>query len=219
MIKKIDIHSHMIPKSLPDFENEFGYKGFPKIESFNDDYSIMQISGEGTRKIKADCWDPSIRIKDCIKNNVIKQVVSTMPVLFSYWAPKRDALEVSKILNNHFIDLINTFPEKFDALATIPMQAPDLAIKEIERCKKDGISGVQIGSNINGECISSKRFTPIFQSIAENNMCVLIHPWDVYGKDLLGDYWLQWLVGMPSETSRVICSLIFIILLQKYQNM
>ena len=208
-MKKIDIHSHMIPRSLPDFEKKYGYKGFPGIEPFNEKYSIMNIEGEGPRKIMADCWDPNVRITDSKKNDVVTQVLSTMPVLFSYWAPKDDALDVSMMLNDHFIKLIHTHEDNFEALGTIPMQAPELAVKEIERCKLEGIKGVQIGSNINGECISSEKFSPVFNSLMENDMCLLVHPWDVYGKEALNKYWLQWLVGMPSETTRVICSLIF----------
>ncbi len=40
-------------------------------------------------------------------------------------------------------------------------------------------------------------------------MCVFIHPWDMMGESQIQRYWLPWLVGMPAETSRAICSLIF----------
>ena len=218
-MKRIDIHSHMIPRKLPDFEKKFGYKGFPSIIQCYSDYSIMKIDGEGERKINADLWDPTTRIKDFSKNNITKQVVSTMPVLFSYWAPKNDALDVSKFLNDEFINLLNDFPDQFEALATIPMQAPDLAVKEIERCKRNGIKGIQIGSNVNGECISLDKYSCIFDSIIENNMCLLVHPWNVFGSNHLKKYWLQWLVGMPSETSRVICSFIFSGIFEKHKDL
>ena len=40
-------------------------------------------------------------------------------------------------------------------------------------------------------------------------MCIMIHPWDMMGKEMMTKYWLPWLVGMPAETSRAVCSMVF----------
>jgi hypothetical protein len=66
-----------------------------------------------------------------------------------------------------------------------------------------------IGSNINTENLSEDKFFPIFEACQELNMAVMIHPWQMMGFDQLQKYWLPWLVGMPAETSRAACSLIF----------
>ena len=68
---------------------------------------------------------------------------------------------------------------------------------------------MQIGSNINGENLSSPKFFPIFEAASDLNASIFVHPWDIMGKNQMEKYWLPWLVGMPAETSRAICSMIF----------
>jgi aminocarboxymuconate-semialdehyde decarboxylase len=89
------------------------------------------------------------------------------------------------------------------------MQDTETAIRELKRCKEIGLVGIQIGSNINTENLSEDKFFPIFEACQELNMAVMIHPWQMMGFDQLQKYWLPWLVGMPAETSRAACSLIF----------
>jgi aminocarboxymuconate-semialdehyde decarboxylase len=89
------------------------------------------------------------------------------------------------------------------------MQDPDLAIGELERIAKAGMKGIQIGSNINQKNLSDPEFFPIFEECQRLNLAVMIHPWEMMGFDDMRKYWLPWLVGMPAETSRAACSLIF----------
>jgi aminocarboxymuconate-semialdehyde decarboxylase len=69
--------------------------------------------------------------------------------------------------------------------------------------------GIQIGSNINDLNLNEDRFFPIFEACEKLSMAVLVHPWNMMGMKSMQRYWLPWLVGMPAETSRAICSLIF----------
>jgi aminocarboxymuconate-semialdehyde decarboxylase len=129
--------------------------------------------------------------------------------MFSYWAKTADALELSRFLNDHLAELVTRYPKQYIGLATIPMQDPEAAIQELERAKSIGLVGIQIGSNINDENLSEEKFFPIFEACAKLGMAVMIHPWQMMGFDSMKKYWLPWLVGMPAETSRAACSLIF----------
>lgn len=78
------------------------------------------------------------------------QVLSTIPVLFSYWAQPLDAYDISRFLNDHLADVVRRYPERFIGLGTLPMQDPSLAIQEMERCVHElGLAGIEIGSHIN----------------------------------------------------------------------
>ena len=88
-------------------------------------------------------------MKECGSFGVDVQVLSTVPIMFSYWAKAEDALEVSKFLNDHIADVVRTYPRRFVGLGTLPLQSPKLAIKELERCKKIGLRGVEIGTHVN----------------------------------------------------------------------
>src|SRR5690606_6673737 len=137
------------------------------------------------------------------------QVVCTIPVLFSYWAKPNDGLDVAEFLNDDIAALVQKFPKNYIGLGTLPMQDTDLSIRELERCKKIGLVGIQIGSNINDLNLNEAQFFPVFEACERFGMAVFVHPWNMMGMANMKKYWLPWLVGMPAETSRAICSMIF----------
>jgi aminocarboxymuconate-semialdehyde decarboxylase len=169
----------------------------------------MMQGGQFFRRIQENCWDAELRINEYQDFQTQVQVVCTIPVMFSYWAKTADALELSRFLNDHLAELVSRYPKQYIGLATIPMQDPEAAIQELERAKSIGLVGIQIGSNINDENLSEEKFFPIFEACAKLGMAVMIHPWQMMGFDSMKKYWLPWLVGMPAETSRAACSLIF----------
>lgn len=206
---KIDIHTHILPEKIPNFKEKFGYGGFIHLDHHKPCCARMMMDDKFFREVQDNCWDPKVRMKEANQFNVDVQVLSTVPVMFSYWASPNDCLEVSKFLNDHIAGIVDDYPTRFVGLGTIPMQAPDLAIKELERCKKIGLKGIQIGSHVNQWNLSEPELFPIFAAAEELDMAVFVHPWDMMGKTQMDKYWLPWLVGMPAESSLAICSMIF----------
>ena len=216
---KIDMHSHILPKNLPDWEKKFGYGGFIKLDHHKPKMAKMMIGNKFFREINHNCWDPEVRIKEYQKFNTHVQVVSTVPVLFSYFAKPNDGLKVAEFLNNDLASIINKYPKNYIGLGTIPMQSPELAVVELARIKKLGLKGVQIGSNINNKNLNEPEFFPIWEACQQLDLAVLIHPWNMMGKVDMENYWLPWLVGMPAETARAICSMIFGGIFEKFPNL
>jgi len=206
---KIDMHTHIIPEHLPNWTKKFGYGKFIYLDHHRSGFARMMQGERFFREIEANCWDPQIRIADYEKFSTQVQVVCTIPVMFSYWAKPNDCAELSRFLNDDLANLCNKHPKNYVGLGTVPMQDADLAVEELHRIKKIGLKGIQIGSNINDKNLSEPEFFPIFQACEELDLCVMIHPWNMMGKPQMEKYWLPWLVGMPAETSRAACSLIF----------
>lgn len=206
---KIDSHTHILPKKLPNWTEKFGYGKFIYLDPREDGAADMMQGGEYFRTIQPNCWDPALRIAEYADNGTQVQVVCTIPVMFSYWAKPEHCAELSRFLNDHIAQLCADYPKNYLGLGTIPMQDADLAIKELERIKEIGLLGIQIGSNINDENLSEEKFFPIFEACERLGLAVMIHPWQMMGFDSMRKYWLPWLVGMPAETSRAACSLIF----------
>ncbi|MDX1651576.1 MAG: amidohydrolase family protein [Brumimicrobium sp.] len=212
---KIDMHTHIIPKHLPDWTKKFGYGDFIFLNHRDDGKADMMQGGKFFRTIKENCWDEEKRITEYSRYDTQVQVVCTIPVMFSYWAKPADGLEISRFLNDHIADLFHKYPKNYIGLGTVPMQDTELAISELERIKSLGFAGIQIGSNINNENLSEPRFYPIFEACERLGLAIMIHPWQMMGFDDMRKYWLPWLVGMPAETSRAACSLIFSGVLEK----
>ena len=216
---KIDMHTHIIPKNMPNWTEKFGYGKFIHLEHNLDNSANMMQGGNFFRRIEENSWNEKQRITEYEKFNTQVQVVCTIPVLFSYWAKPKDCLELSEFLNDHIAALIQEYPKNYIGLATIPMQDSERAIKELERAKSIGLVGIQIGSNINDENLSEEKFFPIFEACERLGMAVLIHPWQMMGFGSMEKYWLPWLVGMPAETSRAACSMIFGGVLERLPNL
>jgi len=194
---------------MPNWTAKFGYGKFIHLESNEDGSANMMQGGNFFRRIVENCWDAELRINEYSSFNTQVQVVCTIPVMFSYWANPKDCAELSRFLNDHIADLVQRYPKNYIGLGTIPMQDSEEAIKELERIKSIGLVGVQIGSNINDKNLSEDEFYPIFEACSRLGLAVMIHPWQMMGFDSMTKYWLPWLVGMPAETSRAACSMIF----------
>ena len=211
----VDIHTHILPEDIPDFGARYGYRGFIHLDHHKPGCARMMMDDKFFREVQANCWDPQVRIAECDVQRVHVQVLSTVPVMFSYWAKPQDTLDLSKFLNDHIAGIVHRWPKRFVGLGTLPMQEPELAIQELERCKRIGLVGVQIGTHVHGLNLGEPRLLEIFEACQELDMAVFVHPWDMVGTDRMDKYWMPWLVGMPAETAIAITSMIFSGLFEK----
>jgi aminocarboxymuconate-semialdehyde decarboxylase len=216
---KIDLHTHILPREWPDLDAKYGYSGFVRLDHYQPCCARMMIGDRVFREITDNVWDPTRRLEDCDRDGVSMQVLSTVPVMFSYWAKPADGLDLSRRLNDHIAEVVRADPTRFAGLATIPMQDPDLAAGELERCVRElGLHGAQIGTHVDANPqlgrldslnLDTASLQPVWSAAEQLSAAIFVHPWDMVGKERMPKYWLPWLVGMPAETSLAICSMIF----------
>lgn len=217
---KIDVHTHILPENWPDLNKKYNTHGFATIEHHKPCCAKMMIGDKVFREITENSWSSSKRIAECDEHNVSMQVISTVPVMFNYWAKPVETYDLSRFLNDHIAGVVRDNPSRFIGLGTLPMQDTGLSVKELERCMKElGLAGIEIGTHIHGKNLDDPDVCEIFHACEEMNAAVFVHPWDMLGKDRMPEYWLPWLVGMPAETSLAICSMIFGGVFEKYKNL
>ena len=216
---KIDIHTHIMPDKMPNWVQKFGYGEFIHLEHRNCKACMMK-GDKLFREVEDNCFDAALRMKEMDATDVTVQVLSTIPVLFNYWAKAKDGLETSRFFNDHIADTVTKYTKRFIGIGTVPLQDVDMAIQEMERCVNElKMPGLEIGSNINGDNLSDKKFFPFYKRAEELGCALFIHPWEMMGEQQMQKYWLPWLVGMPAETSRAICSMIFGGVLQTFPKL
>lgn len=214
---KIDLHTHILPHDWPDLDAKYGYSGFVRLDHYKPCCARMMIGERAFREITDNAWDPQRRIEEMDGAGISMQVLSTVPVMFSYWAKPADGLDLARRLNDHIAEVVREHPTRFAGLATIPLQDPQLAAGELERCVRElGLRGAQIGTHVdaNEHChgadcrnLDHASLNAVWQTAEGLNAAIFVHPWDMLGKKRMPKYWLPWLVGMPAETGLAICCL------------
>ena len=209
---KVDIHNHILPQKMPSFKKEFGYGGFIQLRPSAKQGHMDMYRDDGTffRTIAPNCWDPQVRLQEMEKFQIDLQVLSTVPVMFSEWAKPKDTQKVNRFLNEDIAQTCQRYPQKFVGLGSVPLNDPQLAVEELHYGIKElGLKGFQIASHYGKTNLNDKDFFPFYEECQKLEASLLVHPWDMMGKETMPEYWLPWLVGMPAETARAICSMIF----------
>ena len=103
------------------------------------------------------------------------EVLSINP--FWYGSERDLAGQIVKLQNEKLAELCASKPDRFAAFASLTLQAPDLAVQELETAiKKQGLKGAAIGGNVNGEAFSDPKFHPVWAKAEELGVPLFIHP-------------------------------------------
>ncbi|HVV13674.1 amidohydrolase family protein [Amycolatopsis sp.] len=204
----IDVHTHYVPRAWPDLGAETGEAAKPwlRIESERD-ATIMLGSGE-FRRIRHESWDAGARLSEMDADGVDVQVVSPTPVFFSYGASGPAAAKIARIFNDLALEICAPAPARFLPFCQVPLQDPDLACAEVERCLAAGHRGVEIGNHVGDRDLDDAGIVTFLQHCASVGAPVFVHPWDMPGSPRLNRWMAQWLTGMPAETHLSILALV-----------
>ncbi|MFJ8064461.1 amidohydrolase family protein [Psychrobacillus sp. NPDC096426] len=217
---RVDFHTHIIPEDFPDLASKYGDDRWPTLKKTCDCGAEIFIKGKSFRKLTNQAWDVEKRIADMDKEGIDIQVLSPIPVTFSYWSHPEAGLELAKNQNNFIASVVKEKPERFIGLGTVPLQDVDMAIAEMDRAVHElGLKGIQIGSNVNGLNLDDSSLFVFFEAAAKWEVPLFVHPWATLGGERMPRHNFMYSIGMPSETALAAGSLIMSGILDKFPNL
>jgi aminocarboxymuconate-semialdehyde decarboxylase len=208
-MKKIDIHSHFLPRECFNTPENKSRKFRPSIIRDPSGKEFMYLDGIQINPDIEQLFDPERRIQDMKKAGYDMQALSPLPI-FYYSADVETALSLCREENEAIAGMVKDHPDSFIGLASVPMQNTTMAVKELEYAvKKLGLSGVEINTNVDGKNLDEPEFLPFFAAAQEMDVPVFLHPHFIAGAERMKKYYMTNLVGNPLDTSIAIASIIY----------
>jgi aminocarboxymuconate-semialdehyde decarboxylase len=194
----IDAHTHWYPPEWVELIEKGGAAAGARIGR-NDRGSVTFAVPAMQAVFSPDYVDLGSRIKSMDDTGIDMQVLSLMMPMV-YWAPAAFALELSQIFNDSCSAAHLRYPARFIGLAMLPMQAPELALKELERAAKlPGLRGVMMATAVNNKNLDEKEFFPVYAKCEELSWPIFTHPIAALGGDRMSKYYMRNLLGNPVE--------------------
>ena len=148
------------------------------------------------------------------------QAISPAPRQTYYGADPDLGREASRAINDFIAEICGRYPDRFVGLGTVPLQAPDLAVAELERLHKSlGFRGIEIMTHVAGEDLSADRFRKVFSRAEELGFVVFMHPDGFTEAGRFADHYFANVIGNPLDSTVALHHLIFGGVLRDYPNL
>jgi aminocarboxymuconate-semialdehyde decarboxylase len=216
-VKAIDIHAHYFPRAFLELiasdGPRFGYGA--EITDSN----VALKSPSRTVVLPSKFVDLELRLADMDRQGISVQALSlTAPMI--YWADGDLSHRLAMAWNDAAIAAHRAQPERFVALATLPMLSERHALDELDRIGRlPGVRGIYLGTNIDNRDLDDPQFAAIFARIDELGLPIFLHPLQTVGAERMQDYYLSNLLGNPMDTGIAACHLIFGGVLDRHPNL
>lgn len=120
------------------------------------------------------------------------------------------AVRLARLVNDAFAEAVAARPRRFSALATLPLNDPAAAAKELARALTElRLPGAMLFSNVNGVPLNDRRFWPLYEIADDAQAVLMIHPTYPVGVEAMQEYWLMPLVGFLLDTTLAAARLVF----------
>jgi aminocarboxymuconate-semialdehyde decarboxylase len=205
MSRVIDVHTHYVPRGWPALGEG---DTVPWLRVENEREATIMVGSREFRRILANCWDPDFRLREMGEDGVDMQVVSPTPVFFSYDRTPAEGVRIAKVFNDLALEICAPANGRLVPFCQVPLQDPDLACEELDRCLAAGHRGVEIGNHVGDRDLDDAGIVTFLQHCAARGVPVFVHPWDMPSSPRLDRWMAQWLTGMPAETHLSVLALI-----------
>ena len=179
---------------------------------------LFKFAGDETRAVNRrqaiDIQDRITRIEPRLAAmdamGIDVQAISVGPPQYFYWTEAEMGRAATRLINDNIAAIVQAHPDRFVGLGHLPMQKPEFALAELERCAQDlGMRGVELCTNVNGKDLAEAEFAPLFARLEALGMVVFLHPGGFTQGERLREHYLNNVIGNPLESTIAVSHLIF----------
>lgn len=208
--RTIDTHTHILTEETMALLRKESPKAAVSIGPLDKESVTLDVAGMVYRPFPHGGYHVERRLKDMDATGVDVHVLSATPQTYLYGLEPALGVVTSAIQNDQMAKLVKQQPDRFMAIGTLPMQAPEEAARELRRAMTQlGMKGAMFASNIMGKNLDDPSFEPLWATAGELGAFMFIHPNNVAGADRLKSYYLTNLIGNPLDTTIAAACLIF----------
>lgn len=216
----VDIHAHAVPNDLIRSLASEVPELAPQVEKTGDGWTFVYPDGRRSGPMPAGMFDLDERVADMDRAGVSVQALSVPPTHFAYRLDPAAAATAVGLHNDAMLAMSAARRDRFLVLAALPLQSPVEALAEIERmAAQPEVVGVEIGTNVRGRNLDDPDLEPVWASLAELGLAVVLHPDNVAGGDRMQDHYLHNFIGNPTDTTLAAGALMFGGVLSRYPGL
>ncbi len=206
----VDIHCHLLTPKAEELVASAGLSmdWQPRHRFANE--LTREVNREQARRTRIQFTSIETRLADMDRMGIDIQAITPSPAQTFYSVPADLGIATARVINDNIADICGRHPDRFVGLGTVPFQAPELAVAELERLHRSlGLRGIEIATNVAGEDLSEPRFRPIFARAEELGLTLFMHPTGFPEASRFRDHYFTNIIGNPLDTTVAVHHLIF----------
>jgi aminocarboxymuconate-semialdehyde decarboxylase len=212
----IDIHCHRECAVAADFMKE-AQTAAGKVPLGHGNATTRAVNERQLATIKPKMDDLEVRLADMDAMGVEVQAVAIAVYQYYYWAEAELGAKVSRMMNEEVVEATSRYGGRFTPLGTVPLQDTAAAVAELRYLVQElGMRGIEIGTHVEGEEISSPRLEPFWAEVERLGVAVVIHTHGTTHAQRLQGHNFVNIIGHPIEATLAQAHLIFSGVLERY---
>lgn len=208
MVRVIDMHNHLVAPEVVAFLEREGARYNTRIVE-RDGQRFFVIQETARRPLHARISQVEARLSDMDAEGVDIQAISCVPFVMYPEVSAELGSTIARINNDALVAACARRPDRFVPLASVPLQDPPAAARELERAAQLGLRGAEIPPNVGGQGLDEPQFEVFWEAAEALRMVVCIHPFDAAPHGMLARYGLGNLVGNLYDTGLAAALLIY----------
>lgn len=214
-VSAIDMHNHLVAPEVVTFLERQGDQYDTQIVE-RDGQRFFVIQNTARRPLHARITQVEARLPDMDAEGIAIQAISCVPFVMYPEVSAALGSTIARINNDALMAACARFPRRFFPLASVPLQDPAAAARELARVAQRGVRGVEIPPNVRGQGLDEPQFEVFWEAAAALQMVVCIHPFEAAPQGMLARYGLGNLVGNLYDTGLAAALLIYGGVLERY---